>query len=209
MPRGTGTNNRALFWISWGAVLNFPLDPWANSTAYELWLKEAGTEYRVLSWFLAAQIVSPAGFLCLQNCLRSVTERGKKEMAIHSSILAWRNPWIGELGWLLSIESHRVGHDWSDLAYVHALEKEMATHSSILAWRIPGAEEPSGLPSMGPHRVGHDWSNLAAAAAAAERDWNWVLAPLGSLEAQTVAYSTGTLDTQDCRQTVAVKGLEP
>ena len=79
MPRGTGTNNRALFWISWGAVLNFPLDPWANSTAYELWLKGAGTEYRVLSWFLAAQIVSPAGFLYSQNCLRSVTEKGKKE----------------------------------------------------------------------------------------------------------------------------------
>ena len=38
--------------------------------------------------------------------------------------------------------SHRVGHDWSDLAYMHALEKEMATHSNIPAWRIPGTEEP-------------------------------------------------------------------
>ena len=40
----------------------------------------------------------------------------------------------------------RVGHDWSDLAYMHALEKEMATHSSILAWRIPGTEQPGALP---------------------------------------------------------------
>ena len=62
--------------------------------------------------------------------------------------------------------SHRVGHDWSDLACIHALEKEMATHSSILAWRIPGTEEPGGLLSMGLHRVGHNWSNLAAAVTA-------------------------------------------
>ena len=64
-------------------------------------------------------------------------------------------------GGLLSIGSHRVRHDWNDLACMHALEKEMATHSSVLAWRIPGSEEPGGLPSMGSHRVGHDWSDLA------------------------------------------------
>ena len=63
------------------------------------------------------------------------------------------------------MESHRVRHDWSDLACMHALEKEMTTHSCILAWRIPGTEEPGGLPSMGLHRAGHDWSDLAAAAA--------------------------------------------
>ena len=45
--------------------------------------------------------------------------------------------------------SHRVGHDRSGLAFMHALEKEMATHSSVLAWRIPGTEEPGGLPSVG------------------------------------------------------------
>ena len=40
----------------------------------------------------------------------------EKEMATHSSILAWRIPGTEESGWLLSIGSHRVGHDWSDLA---------------------------------------------------------------------------------------------
>ena len=60
---------------------------------------------------------------------------------------------------------NRVGHDWNDLACMHALEKEMATHSSLPAWRIPGTEEPDGLPSMGSHRVGHNWSDLAVAAA--------------------------------------------
>ena len=37
-------------------------------------------------------------------------------MATHSSTLAWRIPWTQEPGGLLSTGSHRVGHDWSDLA---------------------------------------------------------------------------------------------
>ena len=40
----------------------------------------------------------------------------EKEMATHSSVLAWRIPGMGEPGGLPSIGSHRVGHDWSDLA---------------------------------------------------------------------------------------------
>ena len=81
----------------------------------------------------------------------------EKEMATHSSIPAWRIPGTGEPGGLPSMGSHRVRHDWSDLACIHALEKKMATHSSVPAWRIPGMEEPGGLLSMGLHRVGHDW----------------------------------------------------
>ena len=34
------------------------------------------------------------------------------EMAIHSSILAWRIPWTEEPGGLLFMGSQRVGHDW-------------------------------------------------------------------------------------------------
>ena len=34
-----------------------------------------------------------------------------KEMATHSSVLAWRIPGTGEPGGLLSMGSHRVGHD--------------------------------------------------------------------------------------------------
>ena len=40
----------------------------------------------------------------------------EKEMATHSSVLAWRIPGMGEPGGLLSMGSHRVGHEWSDLA---------------------------------------------------------------------------------------------
>ena len=35
----------------------------------------------------------------------------EKEMATHSSILAWRNPWAEEPGRLQSLGSKRVGHN--------------------------------------------------------------------------------------------------
>ena len=35
----------------------------------------------------------------------------EKEMATHSSTLAWRIPWTEEPGWLQSTELERVGHD--------------------------------------------------------------------------------------------------
>ena len=40
----------------------------------------------------------------------------EKEMTTHSSVIAWRTPGMGEPGGLPSMGSHRVGHDWSDLA---------------------------------------------------------------------------------------------
>ena len=40
----------------------------------------------------------------------------EKEMATHSTVLAWRIPGTGEPGGLPSMGSRRVGHDWSDLA---------------------------------------------------------------------------------------------
>ena len=40
----------------------------------------------------------------------------EKEMATHSSVLAWRIPGTGEPGGLPSMRSHRVRYDWNDLA---------------------------------------------------------------------------------------------
>ena len=40
----------------------------------------------------------------------------EKEMATHSIVLVWRIPGTGKPGGLPSMGSHRVGHDWSDLA---------------------------------------------------------------------------------------------
>ena len=49
----------------------------------------------------------------------------KKEMAAHSSVLAWRIPGTGEPGGLPSMGSHRVRHDWSDLAAAAAAAEIM------------------------------------------------------------------------------------
>ena len=40
----------------------------------------------------------------------------EKDMATHSSVLAWRTPGTEEPGGLPSMGSHRIGHDWSNLA---------------------------------------------------------------------------------------------
>ena len=40
-------------------------------------------------------------------------DRLEKEMVTHSSILAWRIPWMEKPGRLQSMGSQRVGHDWA------------------------------------------------------------------------------------------------
>ena len=56
-----------------------------------------------------------------------------EEMATHSSVLAWRIPGTGEPGGLPSTGSHRVGHDWSDLAAAAAASKE---HPGLISFRM-------------------------------------------------------------------------
>ena len=59
----------------------------------------------------------------------------EKEMATHSSVLAWRIPGTGEPGGLPCLGSHRVGHDWSNLAAAAARHQEEQTGAeSLYAW---------------------------------------------------------------------------
>ena len=64
----------------------------------------------------------------------------EKEMATHSSVLAWRIPGMVEPGGLPSMGSHRVGHYWSDLAAAAARVPWTARRSnqSILKEISPG-----------------------------------------------------------------------
>ena len=57
----------------------------------------------------------------------------EKEMATHSSVLAWRISGTGEPSGLPSMGSHRVGHDWRDLAAAAAA----AAHTSV-CWCCDG-----------------------------------------------------------------------
>ena len=54
-------------------------------------------------------------------------------MATHSSVLAWRILGTGEPGGLLSMGSHRVGQDWSDLAVAAAQDLlELTPQNNVL-----------------------------------------------------------------------------
>ena len=101
----------------------------------------------------------------------------EKEMATHSSVLAWRIPGSGEPGGLPSMGSHRVGHDWSDLAAAAALlirreenkKREakkagrQAVWASCRAESTPEGPRPSPPPgqegrwSPGPHTSKRRW----------------------------------------------------
>ena len=60
----------------------------------------------------------------IKRCIRELTE---KAMATHSGTLAWKIPWMEEPGGLQSMGSHRVGHNWSDLAAAVGSWKENAS----------------------------------------------------------------------------------
>ena len=71
----------------------------------------------------------------------------EKEIATHSSILAWRIPWTEEPGGLQSIGSHRVGHDRSNLACMPAQRLALSGFTAAVLGSIPGWE----LRSCKPH----------------------------------------------------------
>ena len=52
-------------------------------------------------------------------------------MATHSSVLAWRIPWMEKPGRLQSMGSHRVRHDWSNLAAASVMK-----YLSLEGWAI-------------------------------------------------------------------------
>ena len=75
----------------------------------------------------------------------------EKEMATHPSVLAWRIPGTGEPGGLPSMGSHRVRHDWSDLAAAAARFRRLPPPSlyfhSLLPTTLPLLSEVSLLNS--------------------------------------------------------------
>ena len=68
------------------------------------------------AWWAAAQEVAKSRTQLSDFTFTFHFHALEKEMATHSSVLAWRIPGTGELGGLPSMGSHRVGHDWNDLA---------------------------------------------------------------------------------------------
>ena len=71
------------------------------------------------------------------------------EVATHSSVLAWRIPGMGEPGGLPSMGSHRVGHDWSDLAAAAAW--------CFRYWNVDCVQFPSSSTHLNNNPVMWDW----------------------------------------------------
>ena len=57
-------------------------------------------------------------------------------MAAHSSVLAWRIPAMGEPGGLPSMWSHRVGHDWGNLAAAAAADSILKSRDITLSTKV-------------------------------------------------------------------------
>ena len=88
----------------------------------------------------------------------------EKEMATHCSVLAWRIPGKGEPGGLPSMGSHRVGHDWSDLAAAAAAGTSQVAQTvkrlptmrvGKISWRRKWQPTPIFLPGKS-----HGWRSL-------------------------------------------------
>ena len=69
--------------------------------------------------------------ICLAFC-KVLGLQLEKEMATHSNILAWRIPGTEKPGGLPSMGSHRVRHDWHDLAAAAAGLQQCAKQTSSL-----------------------------------------------------------------------------
>ena len=107
----------------------------------------------------------------------------EKEMATHSSVLAWRIPGTGEPDGLPSMGSHRVGHDWSDLAATVAAAgvhwrdwcwgwnyNTLATSCEELThWKRPWCLEGLGAGGEGDERGWDGWM-----ASPTQCTWVWV-----------------------------------
>ena len=70
--------------------------------------------FRFLGTSLVAQMVKCLSIM-RETWVRSLGREDplEKEMAIHSSTIAWKIPWTEELGRLKSMGSQRVWHDWA------------------------------------------------------------------------------------------------
>ena len=89
-----------------------------------------------------------------------------EELTTHSSVLAWRIPGTGEPGWLLSTGSHRVGHDWGDLAAA-------AGWTLSPTWLV-SLQEGKGQTWKTPYdKGGREWSHAATSPGMPEVSRSW------------------------------------
>ena len=103
---------------SFPAPGSFPMSQLFTSGGQSIGASASVLPMNIHSWFplgLTALISLQSKSLLQYHCLK-VPFLWDSAFFTHSSVLAWRIPGTGEPGGLLSLGSHRVGHNWSDLA---------------------------------------------------------------------------------------------
>ena len=73
----------------------------------------------------------------------------EKEMATHSSILAWRIPWAEKSGRLQSMGLQRVGHDWATNTYSYVPSERPVANIVAASSREGRSSFPNRLPKTG------------------------------------------------------------
>ena len=72
----------------------------------------------------------------------------EKEMAIHSSTLAWKIPWMEEPDKLQSMGSQRVGHDWATSLSLGCSGREHLTYLRGSTPQVLPGEKPPQAPEV-------------------------------------------------------------
>ena len=97
-----------------GIALEKVMAPYSSTLAWKIpWMEEP-------AWWAAVHGVAKSRTRLSDFTFTFHFHALEKAMATHSSVLAWRIPGMGEPGGLPYMESHRVRHDWSNLAVAAA-----------------------------------------------------------------------------------------
>ena len=120
------------FELGWTDLLEKEMSTHSSSRAWKIpWTEEPG---RLQS--MGLQRVGHDWETSLHSLHSLHTLSLEKEMANHSSVLAWRIPWTEEPGGPWAMGSQRVGHNWSGWAFTHELIfSEELIYSSSREWK--------------------------------------------------------------------------
>ena len=128
--------------MSWGGAINFN----TSCTPLQYSCLENPMDGEV--WWAAVHGVAKSRTRLSNFTFTFHSHALEKEMATHSSVLAWRIPGTAEPGGLPSMGSHRVGHNWCDLAAAAAVSKLRCGHTSSVG------KTESSLPLLKSLRIG-------------------------------------------------------
>ena len=104
--------------LDWG--VNIPCALWPNKQTQKQYSNKFNKDFKNGPWTsLMAQTVKHLPTK-QKTRFQSLGREDplEKEMATHSSVLAWKIPWMEEPGRLQSIGSQRVRHDWATSFFV-------------------------------------------------------------------------------------------